>query len=46
MFNVMIRGTPSEGAAFAGLLIVIIVIALGLLSKLTGKSFVDLFRVS
>jgi iron(III) transport system permease protein len=46
MFNVMIRGTPSEGAAFAGLLIVIIVIALALLSKLTGKSFVDLFRVS
>ena len=46
MFNVMIRGTPSEGAAFAGLLIVIIVMALALLSKLTGKSFVDLFRVS
>lgn len=46
MFNVMVRGTPSEGAAFSGLLIIIILIALGLLSKLTGKSFVDLFRVS
>lgn len=46
MFNVMVRGTPSEGAAFAGLLIIIILIALGLLSKLTGKSFVDLFRVA
>lgn len=46
MFNVMIRGTPSEGAAFAGLLIIIILIALGTLSKLTGKSFVDLFRIS
>ena len=46
MFRVMITGTPSEGAAFAGLLIIIILIALGILSKLTGKSFVDLFRVS
>lgn len=46
MFNVMVRGTPSDGAAFAGLLIVIIVIALGVLSKLTGKSFVDLFRIA
>jgi len=46
MFNVMTRGSPSDGAAFAALLIVIILIALGLLSKLTGKSFVDLFRVS
>ena len=46
MFRVMITGTPSEAAAFAGLLIVIILIALGTLSKLTGKSFVDLFRVS
>jgi iron(III) transport system permease protein len=46
MFQVMTRGSPSDGAAFAGLLIIIIVIALGLLSKLTGKSFVDLFRVS
>ncbi len=44
MFNVMVRGTPSEAAAFAGLLIVIILIALGILSRLTGKSFVDLFR--
>lgn len=45
MFRVMITGTPSEAAAFAGLLIVIILIALALLSKLTGKSFVDLFRI-
>ncbi|MFQ5944345.1 MAG: hypothetical protein ACE5JF_12405 [Anaerolineales bacterium] len=42
----MIRGSPSEAAAFAALLIVIILIALGLLGRLTGKSFVDLFRVS
>lgn len=46
MFRVMVTGTPSEGAAFAGLLIIIILISLGVLSKLTGKSFVDLFRVS
>lgn len=46
MFSVMTRGTPSEGAAFAALLIVIIVIALGVLSKVTGKSFVDLFRIA
>jgi len=45
MFRVMITGTPSEAAAFAALLIVIILISLGILSKLTGKSFVDLFRV-
>jgi iron(III) transport system permease protein len=45
MFRVMITGTPSEAAAFAGLLIVIILISLGLLSRLTGKSFVDLFRI-
>lgn len=45
MFRVMITGTPSEAAAFAALLIVIILIALGLLSKITGKSFVDLFRL-
>jgi iron(III) transport system permease protein len=45
MFSVMVRGTPSEGAAFAGLLILIILLALGILSKLTGKSFVDLFRI-
>lgn len=45
MFRVMITGTPSEAAAFAGLLVVIILISLGLLSKLTGKSFVDLFRI-
>lgn len=45
MFSVMVRGTPSEGAAFAGLLILIILFALGILSKLTGKSFVDLFRI-
>jgi iron(III) transport system permease protein len=46
MFRVMITGTPSQAAAFAGLLIVIILLSLGLLSRLTGKSFVDLFRVS
>ncbi len=45
MFNVMVRGTPSEAAAFAALLIVIILLALGLLSKVTGESFVDLFRI-
>jgi iron(III) transport system permease protein len=45
MFRVMIIGTPSQAAAFAALLIVIILIALGILSKITGKSFVDLFRV-
>jgi hypothetical protein len=42
----MVTGTPSEGAAFAGLLIIIILVALAILSKLTGKSFIDLFRVS
>jgi hypothetical protein len=42
----MTTGTPSQAAAFAALLIVIILLALGLLSKVTGKSFVDLFRVS
>jgi iron(III) transport system permease protein len=46
MFRVMTTGTPSQAAAFAALLIVIILLALGLLSKITGKSFVDLFRVS
>lgn len=46
MFRVMITGTPSQAAAFALLLIVIILIALGLLNRLTGKSFVDLFRFS
>ncbi len=46
MFRVMVTGTPSQAAAFAAFLIVIILIALGLLSRLTGKSFVDLFRVS
>ena len=45
MFRVIITGSPSEAAAFAGLLIVIIMIALGVLSKITGKSFVDLFRI-
>jgi iron(III) transport system permease protein len=45
MFRVMVTGTPSQAAAFAGLLIVIILIALALLSRLTGKSFVDLFRI-
>jgi iron(III) transport system permease protein len=46
MFRVMTTGTPSQAAAFAGLLIVIIVLSLAILSRLTGKSFVDLFRVS
>jgi iron(III) transport system permease protein len=46
MFRVMQTGTPSQAAAFAAFLILIIVVALALLSKLTGKSFVDLFRVS
>jgi len=45
MFRVMITGTPSQAAAFAALLIVIILIALAILSKVTGKSFVDLFRI-
>jgi iron(III) transport system permease protein len=45
MFRVMITGTPSQAAAFAALLIVIILISLGILSKVTGKSFVDLFRI-
>jgi iron(III) transport system permease protein len=46
MFRVMITGTPSQAAAFAALLIVIILIALAVLSRVTGKSFVDLFRIS
>jgi iron(III) transport system permease protein len=46
MFRVMITGTPSEAAAFAALLMVIILLSLGILSKVSGKSFVDLFRVS
>jgi iron(III) transport system permease protein len=45
MFRVMITGTPSEAAAFAALLIVIVLVSLGVLSKVTGKSFVDLFRM-
>jgi iron(III) transport system permease protein len=45
MFRVMITNTPSQAAAFAALLIVIILLSLALLSKLTGKSFVDLFRI-
>ena len=45
MFRVMITGTPSEAAAFAAFLIVIVLISLGVLSKVTGKSFVDLFRM-
>lgn len=45
MFRVMITGSPSEAAAFAALLIVIISIALALLGRITGKSFVDLFRI-
>ncbi len=46
MFRVMITGTPSQAAAFALLLIVIILLSLALLNKLTGKSFIDLFRIS
>jgi iron(III) transport system permease protein len=46
MFRVMITGTPSQAAAFALLLIVIILLSLALLNKLTGKSFTDLFRIS
>ncbi|MEX0787886.1 MAG: ABC transporter permease subunit, partial [Anaerolineales bacterium] len=45
MFRIMVVGNPSEAAAFAALLVVIILIGLGLLSRITGKSFVDLFRV-
>lgn len=45
MFRVMVTGTPSDAAAFAALLVVIILLALGLLSRVTGKSFVDLFRI-
>jgi iron(III) transport system permease protein len=45
MFRVMTTGTPSQAAAFAVLLIVIILLSLGVLSKVTGKSFVDLFRI-
>jgi len=45
MFRIMVTSTPSEAAAFAALLIVIIIISLGVLSKVTGKSFVDLFRI-
>jgi iron(III) transport system permease protein len=45
MFRVMTTGTPSQAAAFAVLLIVIILLSLALLGKVTGKSFVDLFRV-
>jgi len=45
MFSVMKRDTASEAAAFAALLIVIILLSLALLGKVTGKSFVDLFRI-
>jgi iron(III) transport system permease protein len=45
MFRVMTTGSPSQAAAFAVLLIVIILLSLAILSKVTGKSFVDLFRV-
>ncbi len=45
MFRVMTTGTPSQAAAFAVLLIVIILLSLAVLSKVTGKSFVDLFRM-
>jgi iron(III) transport system permease protein len=45
MFTVMKLSTASEAAAFAALLIVIILFALGLLGRVTGKSFVDLFRI-
>jgi iron(III) transport system permease protein len=45
MFHQLVSTSPSTGAAFAGLLILIVLLALSLLGKLTGKSFVDLFRV-
>jgi iron(III) transport system permease protein len=45
MFTVMKLSTASEAAAFAALLIVIILFALGVLGRVTGKSFVDLFRI-
>lgn len=45
MFNVMLRGTASQAAAMAAVLILIILLALALLSRVTGKSFVDLFRI-
>ncbi len=45
MFRVMVTHTPSQAAAYAALLIVIILLSLALLSKITGKSFVDLFRI-
>lgn len=45
MFNVMIRGTLGQAAAMATLLIVIILVAMALLSRLTGKSFVEVFRI-
>lgn len=41
----IITGTPNEADTFAGLFIVIILISLGMLSKVSGKSFVDLFRI-
>jgi iron(III) transport system permease protein len=45
MFRVMVTHTPSQAAAYAVLLIIIILVSLALLSKVTGKSFVDLFRI-
>jgi iron(III) transport system permease protein len=45
MFRVMTTGTPSQAAAYAVLLIVIIVLAIALLSRLTRRSFIDSFRI-
>jgi iron(III) transport system permease protein len=45
MFRVMITGTPSQAAAYAALLIVIIGIALWLLGRLTRRSFTEIFRM-
>jgi iron(III) transport system permease protein len=45
MFRVMVTHTPSQAAAYAVLLVIIILLSLALLSKVTGKSFVDLFRI-
>jgi iron(III) transport system permease protein len=45
MFNVMIRGTLGQAAAMASLLIVIIVAGLAVLSRFTGKSFIEVFRI-
>jgi ABC-type Fe3+ transport system permease subunit len=45
MFRVMTTGTPSQAAAYALMLIVIIVLALWLLNRITRRGFSDLFRM-